>query len=1059
MNPEFTPLTPEEREAWEIRIVSTLFGEADATELKAVADAITRHPELADFRSQMQQTAGLLREATKLDAEAEPKLATARRDAVLRRLSAKPPLLMAPRKSSMKFQFNWVHAVAACFLVALLGAMAIPSFQKVRMMAYESSHFGMENGMVPQEVNAESNRNRMAREEATAPHSTTKEESFQKSQAAFKDQLMREAESLKMQYATRSDTTGSSYGGNISAVNELTDSDVVYEAAPPAPDSVRYTVPAASYKNAMRSTVGYTPPAKLDIAGLSSTTGSAFPAAHPSAATPAPAGPPPLAKEKKSAIEFPEPSSPKDSLVKAPPPRRQAARKEVGMMTGKAMETGSRAYGSNRGTVADIESSSDVKAEQPYGLKMNAQGVDLKEEAPVQNSVVGDDSVVGSRDKVSGSAAGMGIRMRETPFSVGIVLDDAMLQDTGSDTLSATSTSSPHLGGFMEARTNASPTAVHATGVSATAPTGFAGDGGYTEEDVVELGPWEVAADYTANNEPSPPPHLGGFLTTTESVAPNDSPNSSTRGGTPPMYGVSYDIISRLPPIYAEYSAADANATPSADLKLNLWDGLFTEVKPDAANDLSLTADAGISDSVSPETDDPEVSAKPARVLEPLSEIAVVDQPLSTFSLNVSDVSFRLAAEALRRGTWPQADALRTEEFINAVNYHDPLPPEGTPIGFNWEIARWPFSHDRALMRLSVQAGAQGRDSARALNIVVAMDQSGSMARPDRQTVMTAAIRALIEQLHPADRLSIVTFNRTANLVVDNKPPKADTLTRLVETLNPVGGTNLEAGLALAYDTAARHYKASANNRVILFTDGAANLGTLLPESLQEQVESMRKRGIALDCFGIGLDGYNDTMLETLSRHGDGRYGFLQQASDVESQFTKRLLGALQVSAQDLKVQVEWNPRRVQLYRQVGYKLHQLKAEDFRNNAIDAAELGAAEAGTAAYFVQLLREGYGPIGTVRVRYRVPGTDTYEEKAWPMLYAPTMDLTDAAPSLRLLGGTVAFAEWLSSNPYASGYSTNESKRILETLPPAWLSQDPALRTLLEMHQAVQRQGAR
>ena len=146
-----------------------------------------------------------------------------------------------------------------------------------------------------------------------------------------------------------------------------------------------------------------------------------------------------------------------------------------------------------------------------------------------------------------------------------------------------------------------------------------------------------------------------------------------------------------------------------------------------------------------------------------------------------------------------------------------------------------------------------------------------------------------------------------------------------------------------------------------------------------------RKQGIALDCFGIGWEGYNDDLLEVLSRNGDGRYGFINTPEEAATGFAAQLAGALHVAAADVKVQVEFNPKRVTSYRQIGYAKHQLTKEQFRDNTVDAAEIGAAESGNALYVVEVNPQGEGPLATVRVRYKVPGTTEYREQAWAVPY--------------------------------------------------------------------------
>ncbi len=272
----------------------------------------------------------------------------------------------------------------------------------------------------------------------------------------------------------------------------------------------------------------------------------------------------------------------------------------------------------------------------------------------------------------------------------------------------------------------------------------------------------------------------------------------------------------------------------------------------------------------------------------------------------------------------------------------------------------------------------------------------------------------------PQDRFSLITFSRTARLRADGI--SGDQAARAAEEaagLTPQGGTNLEEAMNLAYQTALRHYMATGINRVVLLTDGAANLGNVEPEALKQKVEAHRKLGVALDCFGIGWEGYNDDLLEVLTRNGDGRYGFLNTPEEAAGEFAAKLAGALRVAAADVKVQVEFNPGRVTAYRQIGYAKHQLTKEQFRDNTVAAAQLGATEAGNALYVIETNPNGDGPLGTVRVRYNVPGTSDYREQEWVVPYTGTAaPLEQAGPALRLAATSSAFAEWLASSPFAA-----------------------------------------
>ncbi len=445
----------------------------------------------------------------------------------------------------------------------------------------------------------------------------------------------------------------------------------------------------------------------------------------------------------------------------------------------------------------------------------------------------------------------------------------------------------------------------------------------------------------------------------------------------------------------------------------------------------------------------------------PQPEVATAENRFSTFSLNVSDVSFKLAAASLDSGNLPAPASIRVEEFVNAFDYRDPEPAAGAPVAFAWERAAYPFGHNRDVLRLSVQTGAEGREAGRPLNLVLLLDNSGSMERADRVNIIREALGVLGGQLHePNDRVSVVAFARNARLWIDGLPgDQGGALAERVGNLTPEGGTNLEEGLKAAYETARRHYLPGGVNRVILLTDGAANLGDVAADSLKQLVEDQRRRGVALDCFGIGWEGYNDDLLEVLSRNGDGRYGFVNTPEDAASGFANQLAGALRVAAADVKAQVEFNPARVTHWRQVGYARHQLTQEQFRDNTVDAAEIGAAESGNALYLIEVDPRGEGPLGTMRVRYRDPDTGQYREHEWPLEYTgPAPSQGQASASMRLATTAAAFGEMLSASPFAGEVSADKLLALLGDTPQVF-DPDPRPASLQNMLRQAQSLGGR
>ncbi|HKK17980.1 MAG TPA: von Willebrand factor type A domain-containing protein, partial [Opitutales bacterium] len=436
--------------------------------------------------------------------------------------------------------------------------------------------------------------------------------------------------------------------------------------------------------------------------------------------------------------------------------------------------------------------------------------------------------------------------------------------------------------------------------------------------------------------------------------------------------------------------------------------------------------------------------ARAAKVRQtPKPEKLAAEEPFSTFSLNISDVSFKLAQAALQNSRVPPSSQIRTEEFVNSFDYGDPAPRPGEAVGLDWEIAQHPFEHDRQVVRFSLQTQASGRASGQPLNLNLLVDNSGSMQRPDRQAILQNSLQTLEAKLTPQDKLNVILFARQPKLIAEaqsRESQRAAVATALA--YRPEGGTNLEAGLQAAYESARRNYLESGGNRVILMTDGAANLGNVNAGELAELVVEQRKQGIALDAYGIGWDDYNDALLEEITRNGDGRYAFLNSVEDASEDFAEKLAGTLRVAAANVKVQIEWNPQRVKRYRQIGYDLHQLKKEDFRDNTVDAAEIGEAESGTAVYVLQVDEdpEIVGGLGTLRVRYLDPSSGLYKERSWPLTMPRQVPAArNASPSMRLALSSALFGERLADSPFAGGYSLRDLYSMTSGLPKAFPNQ--------------------
>ena len=388
----------------------------------------------------------------------------------------------------------------------------------------------------------------------------------------------------------------------------------------------------------------------------------------------------------------------------------------------------------------------------------------------------------------------------------------------------------------------------------------------------------------------------------------------------------------------------------------------------------------------------------------------------STFSLNVSDVSFKLAEAALREGNWPDASKVRPEEFVNALDYGDTKPSQAEKVACAIEQGAHPFMPQRNLMRVAMSTASLGRNASTPLRLTLLLDQSGSMERADRAESVKRAFALLAAQLTANDEITLIGFARTPRLLAERV--KGDEAAKLAQIIaNPLteGGTNLEAALASGLQLAKQQFLAGAQNRIILLTDGAANLGDALPRNLAKHVAVMQQSNIAFDACGVGADGLNDEVLSALTKQGDGRYYFLDRPEDADAGFAKQIAGALRPSAKNVKVQILFNPERVSKFKLYGFEKHKLKKEDFRNDSVDAAEMAAEESGVALYHFEPLPEGRGDIGTVSVRFLDTASGQMVERTWGIPYEPEVSLfPESNPKLRLACVAGLFAEKLKGS---------------------------------------------
>jgi Mg-chelatase subunit ChlD len=424
-----------------------------------------------------------------------------------------------------------------------------------------------------------------------------------------------------------------------------------------------------------------------------------------------------------------------------------------------------------------------------------------------------------------------------------------------------------------------------------------------------------------------------------------------------------------------------------------------------------------------------------------IDEQVASKEAFSTFSLHVSDVSFKLAQAALSQGQWPEAAKIRIEEFVNALDYRDPLPSGNERVACRIEQAVHPFLIQRNMLRVSMRTAATGRSQNTPLRLTILLDNSGSMERPDRRQAVLRAFQTLTLQLKATDQVTLISFASTPRLLADKVAGnQGEALLQVIENLPSEGGTNIESALMLAREKAAEQQLAGAQNRIVLLTDGAVNLGNANPDSLAKIVTGLRDSGIAFDAAGISAHDLNDEVLEALTRQGDGRYYLLDSAQSANESFAAQIAGALRPSAQNVKVQVEFNPQRVGRYKLLGYEKHRLNKEDFRDDKVDAAEMAASEAGVAVYQFEIKPNGTGDVGSVSVRFRELATGKMVENRWPIPYesnAPRLE--QAEPTMKLAASAALLAAKLSGGPLGDSVDLAQLQKLLTSLPEQVASQ--------------------
>ena len=397
----------------------------------------------------------------------------------------------------------------------------------------------------------------------------------------------------------------------------------------------------------------------------------------------------------------------------------------------------------------------------------------------------------------------------------------------------------------------------------------------------------------------------------------------------------------------------------------------------------------------------------------------------STFAMDVDTGSYTYATESLHNGVIPDPAEVRTEEFVNAFE-QDYAPPIDGTFRVTMDGTSAPFlAPDTRVLRVGIQGRVIADEDRRDANLTFVIDISGSMADEGKLDTVKPALARLVDALRPSDRVAIVVYsNDTRVVLASTKVRERDAILEAIDELEPEGSTNVQEGLTLGYAQARSTLDPDRINRVVLLSDGVANVGATGPDEILGLIEDSARSGIDLVTVGFGFGDYNDDLMEQLADQGDGFYAYVNGEDEATRLFTDDLTGTLQTIARDAKVQVTFNPDTVRSYRLIGFENRAVADTDFRDDSVDGGEVGAGHTVTALYEVSLA-EGASDgdwLARTDIRWLDPDTHEPDETSATLLGNDVVThLGDASLRLQQDVYVAAFAEYLHGGPWSSAVS--------------------------------------
>ncbi len=403
----------------------------------------------------------------------------------------------------------------------------------------------------------------------------------------------------------------------------------------------------------------------------------------------------------------------------------------------------------------------------------------------------------------------------------------------------------------------------------------------------------------------------------------------------------------------------------------------------------------------------------------------------STFAADVDTASYTQARGRLNAGVLPVPSSVRVEEFVNAQDYGYATPTDDAPFAVHLEAAPHPWTAGRTLLRVGVKGEEIDVADAPPVHLTFLVDVSGSMSSARKLPLVKTALHTLVANLGDDDTVAVVTYaGATEVLLEPTSAGRSDRLHEVISGLGAGGSTDMGSGVDLAYQLARAVYVEGHENRVIVLSDGDANVGDTSHTAILNRIEEHAANGVTLTTVGFGQGNYNDTLMEQLADKGDGAAFYIDSAAEARHRFSGELTGTLRTIAKDVKLQVEFNPSAVHSYRLVGYENRDVADRDFRNDAVDAGELGSGHQVTALYELILADDGATELATVRVRARAPGPDK-PAREWATVLDTSQvraELSEASPGFRKAVAVAGFAEVLRGSRYAQELSLSDVYRL-------------------------------